>query len=70
MKKSLISIVTLSILIHASLLLLKRNGVFEPESFVSRAQTAEKAFDLGYTEGYHRATEDMAEINKTPEHHN
>jgi hypothetical protein len=70
MKKSILSILTLSILIHVGLLFFKKRGFFDSKNVVSRSETAEKAFDLGYQEGYHRATEDMAELNKTPEHHN
>ncbi len=69
MKKSILSILTLSILIHICLLFFKKEGISESELVEVRADTAEKAFDLGYQEGYHRATEDMAELNKTPEHH-
>lgn len=68
MIKSLTLIAGLSILIHGAISFYNRldnkrtnakiDGIFESEYY-----------QFGYQEGYHRATEDLAVLNSTPESH-
>jgi len=66
MLKSLLLIAGLSVLIHISLLFLNHLDNQKVANKIDKIGESEQ-YTLGYAEGYHRATEDLAALNSTPE---
>jgi hypothetical protein len=65
---ALFTVLAISIIIHASFsfLTFKSNKtVVDRIDKVAETET----YQLGYNEGYHRATEDLADLNSTKEYH-
>lgn len=68
MLKSLSLIAGLSILIHGAISYFKH---LDNQRVVDKIDAISESdqYAFGYAEGYHRATEDLADLNSTPEIH-